>query len=413
MPPLSFKLRPDCIEIAKAARKQSKYSTQISLGIEADIQAQSTVSNFFCGKPIERTNFNKLCELLKLDPIKVREKPLSSIPAAKTSTVSAMATICRSEENAWCQRLFEPHALIRLQAPAQFGKTSLMWKMLDRAEQQGHLALYLNLNAIDLASFKDAQAFFRAIVCEIASEIEEQYLDQLMPLSEYDLLVNQNTPSLTFLKYLERLQQNIVKPLTIGINKLDRLLDFPNTADEFLFQLRNMNEKTKKRGVWQNFRLILAYSTPRIEEFVTVLANRSPFNVGETIKLTEFNSSEIGELATKKGLNLDPAQIVQIMKSIGGIPILVQLTLDRLRQPAADSDTIAPIYQEHLATLELWLQQRHLAILMQQIATNPTAVTLTRQQYSLLHRQGLIISVDRQIHPRCELYRQFFAQSQS
>ena len=405
----SLQLHSACVEVAKAALKNSSYKTQIRLAIEAEIQAQSTVSSFFCGKPVERANFMKLCQLVNLDPSEVGREPA---PALKVDAAPILSPtkFARSEEELWCQELLKPNAVVKIQAPSQFGKTTLMWKMLDRAEQQGHLALYLDLNAIELSSFKDPQTFFRRFICEIVSEIETQYHpDCLILLEKYDRPVISLTPSAAFLKYLEQLQQKIAKPLTIGINKLDRLLDFPEVGDEFLFQLRNMHEKSKKPGAWQNFRLLLAYSTPRIEEFVTVVANRSPFNVGSLIQLGEFSSSEIATLATTRGLNLDRVQIDTLMQSIGGIPSLVYLTLDRLQERGADLTTIAPIYQEHLVTLELWLQQRDLYSIMQQIAANPGTATFPRRHQNLLHRQGLISSIGNRIQARCELYRQFFA----
>lgn len=405
----SLQLQSTCVEVAKAALKDSRYKTQIRLAIEAEIQAQSTVSSFFCGKPVERANFTKLCQLVNLDPIKVGKEPA---PALKVDAATILATtkFARTEEEQWCQKLLELQAVVRIQAPSQFGKTTLMWKMLDRAEQQGHVALYLDLNAIELSSFKDIQTFYRRFICEIISEIETQYHpDCLILLEQYDRPTIQRTPSAAFLKYLEQLQQKIVKPLTIGINKLDRLLDFPETGDEFLYQLRNMHENSKKPKAWQNFRLLLAYSTPRIEEFVTVVANRSPFNVGSLIQLGEFSSDEIARLAAMRGLKLDRSQINTLMQSIGGIPSLVYLTLDQLREQGSDLAIIAPIYQDHLESLEFWLQDRDLYLLMQQIATNASGVAITRKQRSLLHRQGLISSTNNQIQVRCELYRQFFA----
>jgi AAA-like domain len=410
----SLQLRPTHVKDAKAAFKQSKYKTQIGLAIEAEIQAQSTVSAFFCAKPIERANFHKLCELLALDPLVVGEEPLPDPPVNNNSiSVAAPAsTFCREGENIWYQQLLAPHALIRIQAPAQFGKTSLLWKLLDRAEQQGHLCLYLNLNSIEPTGFTDSKAFFRAFVCEIASEIAEKYVDCLMPLTRYDELAALLTHTKAFIKYLEHLQQKISQPLTIAINKLDRLLDFPAIADEFLFQLRNANEKSKKGGIWGDFRLVLAYSTPRIEEFVNIADNRSPFNVGYSIELEEFSPSEVTALAISKRLVLDAAQIEALMQSIGGIPSLIQLTLKSLAEDESlqcDLAATEPLYQEHLAVLKLWLQQRDLYDLMRQIATNPKTTTVSPKQRSLLHRQGLIISLDRQVRARCELYRRYFA----
>ncbi len=404
----SLQLRSDCVEVAKAALKNSRYKNQISLMIEAEL-AQATVSSFFCGKPVERANFVKLCQLLKLDPSEVGEEPAPA-PKLDSAAISSPAKFTRTEEELWCQELLKPNAVVKIQAPSQFGKTTLMREMLKRAEQQGHLVLCLDLSVIELSGFKDPQTFFRRFICEIISEIEEQYHpDCVILLERYDRPVIALTPSAAFLKYLEQLQQKIAKPLTIAINKLDRLLDFPEIGDEFLFQLRNMHEKSKKPGAWQNFRLLLAYSTPRIEEFVTVVANRSPFNVGSLIQLGELSSSEIATLAAERGLELDSIQIDTLMRSIGGIPILVFLTLDRLRNQGADLATTAPIYQDHLESLEFWLQDRDLDLLMQQIATSSSGVAITRKQRSLLHRQGLISSTNNQIQARCELYRQFFA----
>lgn len=405
----SLQLHSTCVEVAKAALKSSRYKTQIRLAIEAEIQAQSTVSSFFCGKPVERANFTKLCQLVNLDPLEVGKEPAPPLKVDVAPILTA-TKFARREEERWCQELLKPQAVVKIQAPSQFGKTTLMWKMLDRAEQQGHLALYLDLNAIELSSFKDPQTFFRRFICEIISEIETQYHpDCLILLEQYDRPTILLTPSAAFLKYLEQLQHKIAKPLTIGINKLDRLLDFPDTGDEFLFQLRNMHEKSKKPGAWQNFRLLLAYSTPRIEEFVTVVANRSPFNVGSLIQLGEFSSSEIATLAAERGVELDSIQIDTLMQLIGGIPSLVYLTLDRLQEQGGDLAAIAPIYQDHLESLEFWLQDRDLYLLMQQIATNSSGVVITRKQRSLVHRLGLISSTNNQIQARCELYRQFFA----
>jgi hypothetical protein len=410
----SLQLRSTRVNDAKAAFKQSKYATQVSLAIEAEIQAQSTVSAFFCGKPIERANFNKLCTLLDIDPTQVGEEPLPALTVGNNAitTPAPAPDLCREREHLWYDRLLEPHALIRIQAPAQFGKTSLVWKMLDRAEQCGHLSLYLNLNSIESAGFVDTKTFFRAFVCEIASEIEEKYADCLMSLTRYDELATSLTHTKAFLKYLEHLHQKISRPLTIAINKLDRLLDFPSIADEFLFQLRNMNEKSKKGGIWENFRLILAYSTPRIEEFVNIAENRSPFNIGYSIELEEFSPSEVAALAIHKGLDLAPTQIESLMQSIGGIPSLIQLTLNSLAKGELyqlDLAAAEPLYQEHLSVLKLWLQQRDLYNLMRQIATNPTTTNVSPKQRSLLHRQGLIMAIDRQVRARCELYRRHFA----
>lgn len=247
--------------------------------------------------------------------------------------------------------------------------------------------------------------------------MDEAYLDRLMSLDRYEELVEKYGYTRACLKYFEHLQKNIAKPFVLAINKLDRLLDYPQIASEFFTLLRSMNENSNRPGHWQNFRLILAHSTPKIEQFMPIDPNQSPFNVGYSIEIPEFSSSEIAELATNKGLTLTESDIAQIGRSIGGIPCLVQLTLDRLQAQGTAllsrlvkiSTTIDPIYQEHLAELSLWLHQKELDSLMQQVATNPTFTTeLPFKQQCFLHRPGLVKFNNNRIQARCELYRRYF-----
>ena len=79
----SLQLHHSCLNTAKAALKNGRYKTQIRLAIEAGIQAQATVSHFFCGKPIERANFVKFCQLLNLDPVEVGEEPPRQMRAVR------------------------------------------------------------------------------------------------------------------------------------------------------------------------------------------------------------------------------------------------------------------------------------------------------------------------------------------
>jgi hypothetical protein len=171
----SLQLHPEYRHTAKAALQQL-HLTQVGLGMLAQIQSPATLSNFFCGKPVDRGNFNKLCELLALDPQQVGQQPPQRPIVTDPLPPDPNPYISRSGEEFWCNMLLEPHSLMRIQAPLLFGKTLLISKMLDRAEQQGHWVLYLTLNGIDSSSFRDPQTFFRRFICEIADEIEGSYI---------------------------------------------------------------------------------------------------------------------------------------------------------------------------------------------------------------------------------------------
>ncbi len=413
----SLQLRPECRDVAKTALRKLGW-IQVRLGMEAQIQSPATLSNFFRGKPVDRGNFKKLCELLSLDPEQVGQEPPKSQPLDDPNPY-----ISRSSEEFWCSQLLEPHSLIRIQAPLQFGKTILMRKMLNRAEKAGHLTRYITLNGIDARSFRDPQTFFRRFICELADELEELNGESLMPLERYDELVDLFDYTKATIKYfeyfLEKLEK-IDKPFsfTLAINKLDRLLDdlrYAKTASEFLHLLRFMNEKTKAKRTWEQFRLILAYSALRFEDSISLIESQSPFNVGYSIDLGEFSPNEVEKLAAIKGLTLHERQIQSFMQSIGGIPSLVQLTLNSLCERGAlllqDPAAIRAIYQQHLMTLEDYLRRVDLYLLMSRIATTSIEITeLDTKARNSLYRYGLIIPIDRQFVPRCELYRGYFSQ---
>jgi hypothetical protein len=411
----SLQLRPEDRDEARAVLKRLGL-TQIGLGIQAEIQSPATLSNFFCGKPVDRGNFNKLCRLLGLDPQQVGQEPAQM--QASDPPPALNTDLQRSGEESWYRLLLEERNLMRIQAPSQFGKTRLMSRMLCKSEQQGHLTVYLTLNTIDPASFGDSATFFESFICEVANEIEGSSSDLLMPLADYRQKVKDLGCVKATIRYFEQLQQQIPQPFTLGINKLDRLLDNPQnarTAVDFLSLLRAMHERSNINKYWQQFRLILAYSALQFEESLPIVDSQSPFNVGAWIDLREFSPSEVAELAIRKRLTLDTRQIQAVMASIGGIPSLIQLTLNGILERGEDLledlESLATLYQNHLEILDDYLSRRDLSQIMHQIATTTVEISaLDNNARNSLYRHGLIITRDRQVLPRCELYRRFFTQ---
>jgi predicted DNA-binding protein YlxM (UPF0122 family) len=208
--------------------------------------------------------------------------------------------------------------------------------------------------------------------------------------------------------------------LNLAIFKLDRLLEYPEIGQEFFSLLRSINEKTKIDKSWQNFRLILVHSTPRIENLMPMDVNSSPFNVGTTIELEEFSAQESKELFSKYDLLLTERQVSQIQEWIGGIPSLLNLTIDKMKMlgiqrvidviACGNRDKILAIYDNHLTIISRCLELEDLFSTMVSVARSPEPTTklplLTRCR---LHRRGTIVFTDRDgIEPRCRLYREYF-----
>jgi hypothetical protein len=394
---------------ARLALEQSIYDGQTGLAQAADL-AYATVNVFFNCKNIADTNFKKLCSLLKLDLTEVCEQPDNFLGAGKNNYY-----ITRTNETSWYQKIHEPHVLIRIQAPAQFGKTSLMRRILDRAQQIGHVAIFVNLAEIDRnVNVADFQIILQQFIRLIEAELDEYCIDSLMSDEEYKRYVERFGSTKACLKYLEHLQDNLSKPLTLGIDRLDLLLAHPDTAYNFFALLRVMNDRSIGGGKWENFRLVLAHSTPAIESFIGISSHQSPFNIGYSIELPEFTPTQVADLASQRNLSLQPAQIERLMQSIGGIPYLIKLTLDRIQKDgvqilAVESIATNNIYQEHLRALAKWLDNSNLRSAMHLVAHNPEATSnLSFNQQCLLHRQGLVVFVNNGVKARCELYRQYF-----
>jgi AAA-like domain len=131
-------------------------------------------------------------------------------------------------------------------------------------------------------------------------------------------------------------------PLTLCIDKIDRLLANPEVARDFFALLRVMHEKTKIDPIWQNFRLILVYSSEGIESLVELDINQSPFNVGTVIQLSEFTAEQGLQLAQRYGLDWSIAEAERLIQGSGGIPKVVQMQLYAIASGENTLDQFTP-----------------------------------------------------------------------
>jgi hypothetical protein len=413
-------------ELQKRYKTQEKLSTAIMEG-EKDVSIRpTTISSFCSGNPVRTDNFKVICKYLGFDDHKkVGIEVLGGLSVNLKSDI-----IHRSGEDNWDERLLKPHALIKIHAPFEFGKTSLIHRMLDRAEKKKHITICLDLDDIQAESFQDASKFFRELFHLIIIELDKkQDFDEPISLDLYDRLVSPLNPknkikempaSKEYLQYLIIKMSN--RPFTLAINKIDRLIDFyktvnqHDTANQFLSLWRSVHEASKRSSsILKEFRLILAYSTPQIEEYIPIIHNKSPFNVGHKIELEEFTLSEVSKLAKQKGLTLEEGQIAELMKSIGGIPHLIQLILDYFKETGVSFGqnlaAIMPI-RDYLEVKKEWLKSIELDKRMQEICSSDgiQKIDLSKEDWRSLYRQGLVINVNGTVRARCGLYHDYFAQ---
>ncbi|MBH8552510.1 AAA-like domain-containing protein [Nostocaceae cyanobacterium CENA357] len=302
----------------------------------------------------------------------------------------------------------KPGALVRIKAPREMGKTSLILRALDYAERQGYCTVSLNLEQTDQAILSNLNRFLRWLCANVTSQ-----LDFDAKLDDYwdEDIGSKVSCSLYFRNCL---LERIDSPLVLVLDEAHHIFEYPQVAKDFLPLLRSWYEEAKRLAIWQKLRLIIVHST---EIYVPLQLQQSPFNVGLPVQLTCFTLKQVQQLAQRYGLEwTDGKEAKQLMDMVGGHPALVNIALYHLNrgeitlpQLLKTAPTSTGIYVHHL--------QRHWATLQKQpeLAIALSAVMSTREPVLLepitaykLSSMGLIKLANNKATFSCQLYRHYF-----
>lgn len=236
--PRSLRVQPDCLDKVKLALRRNGFPSQRSLAEDVGF-ALATVSNFLTGKPVDFANFEKLCRRLALDWKEIAsldfevssqtidknpETPELSDASQDTSPSYPNGSVplgspfylgrAPLEEQVY-QEIRKPGALVRIKAPREMGKTSLLLRILDYAKRQGYRTVSLNLEQVDQAILSDLNQFLRWLCANTARQL------QLKPkLDEYwdeDL-----GSKISCTSYIEDyLLESIATPLVLALDEVN------------------------------------------------------------------------------------------------------------------------------------------------------------------------------------------------
>jgi len=312
-----------------------------------------------------------------------------------------------------CQKLEQPGALIRISAPKQMGKTSLMLFCLAYAKQQGLRVVALSLQRADSSVFTNLDQFLKWFCAEITRQLKLPY--------QVDDYWNQNygSKSKCTAYFEECLLSAIDTPLVLALDQVDEVFAHPQLAKDFFSLLHSWHEEaaygTPSSKFWQNLRLLIVHST---EAYLPWEINQAPFNVGMTIELPRFTLEQVQDLAQRHGLSLSLQQLEQLMQLLGGHPYLVRLALyhlaleditwEELMQTAATDAGIYRHYlQRHLGNLQKYPE---LAMAYKQVVKSTAPIALDQVLGFKLHSMGLVNLRGIAVTPSCQLYRQYFTE---
>jgi hypothetical protein len=306
--------------------------------------------------------------------------------------------------------IIKPGALVRVKAPKQWGKTSLLVRVLAKAEQLGYRTVRLNFHHADSTVLSSLTGLLRWFCANLTRQLGLE-----LRLDDYwDKDLGSKVSCTTYLQgyVLEQLQC----PLVLALDEVNLLFEYPSVAQDFLPLLRFWHEEANNLAIWGNLRMLVSHST---EVYVPLNLNQSPFNVGLPLKLKPFNLNQIQDLAQRHQLPpsaTDPAFLDALHQLTNGHPYLVRLALYTLAQAEVeveqwlqDAPTSAGVYASHLQGHLTMLQQHStLAQAFKSVIQSDQPIIIDTIATYKLQSMGLVRLLRDEVTPSCDLYRLYF-----
>lgn len=347
-------------------------------------------------------------------PKKINEKyefvPLPNAPLevpGGTISLGSQFYIERANEKQFINKVLYDGSLLKIKGPRQFGKTSLLARVIEFARQNNHAVIPISFQQINAQNLQD----LRKLLIQICA-ITALRLDIPANLKAYwdDTFIDIKTICTTYFE--DYILKEAGKPVLLAIDEADRLFEYQKVSSEFFGLLRFWHEESKNNKNWRNVKLAISHST---EAYLAITdINQSPFNVGIDNVLREFTFEQVSELAVKHSLNLTAHQIAELMDMIGGHPFLVRKALYELARKnytfdwfidhAADED--GP-YSDHLRRHLLNLSQcENFLDVMREILRKGTSDDVII--CGKLRAAGIITGNVPNVKPSFKLYEKFF-----
>ncbi|HAX78260.1 MAG TPA: hypothetical protein DCY88_21175 [Cyanobacteria bacterium UBA11372] len=307
------------------------------------------------------------------------------------------------------KEITKPGCVIRIKAPSKMGKSSLLNRIMAGATTQGYKVVSIDFQEADESVFSTLDRFLRWFCVNVSRQLPvaprlDDYWDEDMG--------SKVSCKIYFEGYL---LDCLDSPLVLALNEVNRVFEHPKIAQDFLPMLRFWHELAQQAETWQKLRLVLVHST---EIYIQLKLTQSPFNVGLSLRLPQFTSFQVQDLADRYGLDWTEDETEQLMAMVGGHPYLVSLALYHLRREELTLEellqtapTQAGIYSHHLrGHWAILRDDAELADALQQAIAVDGRVELDAIAAYKLESMGLVQLEGNLARVSCELYRLYFRQ---
>ena len=376
--------------------------------------SQRELDNHVLSDDVENSQSSSICEKTQNPHERLENKSASPnfkirFPGGQKA-INSPYYIRREPFESMCYREIERVAgLVRIQAPQQMGKTSLLMRILNHGKEQGYRTACLNFQRIEEDILSDLNRLNRRFCTLVSKELNLLTSN----INEYwdDEFFGPNDN--LFCYFEEYILPNLETPMVLGIDEFNCTAHYPRVAKQFLYAMRYFHEKAKRESLFSNLRMIITFSSSPYE---LMDISSSPFNVGMLIELPGFNPEEISDFATRYELDLNDEDIQKLIDLTDGHPYLVEVALyymshlslpiDQFYQKAFEET--GP-YGDHLR-FHLWTLRHHPSLLtaIKQLIKKTEGIELDSMIGCKLDRMGLVRFKGNRFTIRNHLYREYF-----
>ncbi|MFT4925040.1 MAG: hypothetical protein ACI8WB_001130 [Phenylobacterium sp.] len=304
------------------------------------------------------------------------------------------------------RELMKPYGTtVTIRAPRQTGKTSLLIKAVVKARQADYQIVHLDFQRVGSDTLATADTFLHYLATTLIRQLK-------LDLSELDQIWSTPAPLFDKLNYLleDYILPTVSKPIVLAMDEMDGLLSTP-FHDDFFSMIRFWHNNRAINPLWDKLNVVMVISTE--PHLLIQDINRSPFNIGLSLKLSDYDQQQISDLNQKYHCPLTPSQQIDLMDLLGGHPYLTQQALYTLVKDNLNWDQLIALaetdnspFDDHLQRY-LWLLDERPALnkAMKQVINHHTC---PQKEFYQLLQAGLVSGNSQQCHCRCRLYNHYF-----
>lgn len=315
--------------------------------------------------------------------------------------------VTRDCEDEFIRRVEDDGALLRIRAPRQFGKTSLMIRIIDKAKRENY-----NVIAFSMQRFARETVKSKKLLMSHINRMAAENLNLPERWSEYAMdLVDVKVSSIAYWENYILKRSNA--PILLAIDEADLLFKYEDVSNDFFGLLRLWHENARQLPYWPKLRIVIAYSTDAMMAMNDI--NQSPFNVGQERELQEFSIGDIYKLAEKhNNYQLAYQKAKKLHKTVGGHPYLTRIALYMLaRREYEFNELIEKSFSDN-GPFGDHLRKQYLNLIRHESLMNTMkSIIQTGYSYNPIHNSklraaGLIKGDNTHLWPSCEIYRRYF-----